>query len=59
MIFYAIFWTTYVPFVLLTLSIFAERLTRHAEGNATTRANPVRISAKPSNRAHKESRAAG
>jgi hypothetical protein len=59
MVFYAIFWTTYVPFVLLTLSILAERLTRPAESNAATQVKPVGVSAKPSDRAHKEPRAAG
>ena len=33
MVFYAIFWSTYVPFVLLTLSLLAERLTYHAESD--------------------------
>jgi hypothetical protein len=28
MIFYAIFWTTYLPFVVLTLSLLADRLTQ-------------------------------
>jgi hypothetical protein len=59
MVFYTIFWTTYIPFVLLTFSILAERLTRHAESNAATQAKPVRVAAKPSNRVHKEPRAAG
>jgi hypothetical protein len=58
MVFYAIFWTTYVPFVLLTLSILGERLNRHAESDAATQAEPLRVSAKPPNRAHKDPTAA-
>jgi hypothetical protein len=54
MIFYAIFWTTYVPFVLLTLSILAERLTHHAESDAATQAKPVSVSGKASTRAEME-----
>jgi hypothetical protein len=54
MIFYAIFWTTYVPFVLLTLSILAERLTRHAESDAATQTKPVSVSGKASTRAEME-----
>lgn len=47
MIFYAIFWSTYVPFVLLTLSILAERLTdRHAESDAAPQAKPVSVPAR-------------
>ena len=34
MIFYAIFWTTYLPFVVLTLSLLADRLTHHTESDA-------------------------
>jgi hypothetical protein len=36
MIFYAIFWTTYLPFVVLTLSLLADRLTHHTESDAAT-----------------------
>jgi hypothetical protein len=52
--FYAIFWTTYVPFVLLSLSVLAERLTHHAEDDAPPRTKPVAVLAEPSNRAHKD-----
>ena len=41
MIFYAIFWTTYLPFVVLTLSLLADRLTHHTESDAATQTNPV------------------
>jgi hypothetical protein len=41
MIFYAIFWTTYLPFVLVTLSILAERLTQPTDGDAATQAKPA------------------
>ena len=37
MVFYAIFWTTYLPFVLLTLSLLADRLTHHTETDAARR----------------------
>ena len=54
MVFYAIFWSTYVPFVLLTLSLLAERLTYHAESDGAIEAKRVPVSAKPSSRAHKD-----
>ena len=54
MIFYAIFWSTYVPFVLLTLSLLAERLTHHAESDGATEAKRVPVSAKLSSRLHKD-----
>jgi hypothetical protein len=41
MIFYAIFWTTYLPFVVLTLSLLADRLTHHTESDAATQTKPV------------------
>jgi hypothetical protein len=56
--FYAIFWATYVPFVLLSLSIVAERLTRHTEDDAPPRTKPVAVSAESSSRAHKDAGAA-
>jgi hypothetical protein len=60
MIFYAIFWSTYVPFVLLTLSILAARLTQnHVESDAAPQAQPVPVSAKASSRAHHDAGAAG
>jgi hypothetical protein len=54
MIFYAIFWSTYVPFVVLTLSLLAERLTHHAERDGATEAKRVPVSAKLLSRAHKD-----
>jgi hypothetical protein len=54
MVFYAIFWSTYVPFVLLTLSILAERLSHHPESDAAPQAKPVPASAQPTRRAKKE-----
>jgi hypothetical protein len=54
MIFYAIFWSTYVPFVVLTLSLLAERLTHHAESDRATEAKRVPVPAKLSSRAHKD-----
>jgi len=54
MIFYAIFWTTYLPFVVLTLSLLADRLTHHTESDAATQTKPVPAPAKPSGRARKD-----
>jgi hypothetical protein len=54
MIFYAIFWSTYVPFVLLTLSILAERLSHHPASNAPRQAKPVPVPSHPSRRAQKQ-----
>jgi hypothetical protein len=53
MIFYAIFWSTYVPFAVLTLSLFVERLAHRDNGNVARQAQPVPVSAKPSSRAPK------
>jgi hypothetical protein len=53
MIFYAIFWTTYLPFVVLTLSLLADRLTHHTESDAATQTKPVPAPAKPSGRARR------
>jgi hypothetical protein len=58
MIFYAIFWTTYLPFVVLTLSLLADRLTHHTESDAATQTKPVPAPAKPSGRARKDAGAA-
>ncbi len=58
MIFYAIFWTTYVPFVVLTLSLLADRLTHHTESDAGAQAKPVPVATKPSRRARKDGGAA-
>jgi hypothetical protein len=54
MIFYAIFWITYVPFVLLTLSILAERLSHLAESDAAPQARAVPASAQRSRHAQKK-----
>ena len=56
MVFYVIFWTTYLPFVLLTLSLLADRLTHHTDVAAQTK--PVPVPAKPSGRARKDAGAA-
>ena len=53
MIFYAIFWSTYVPFVLLTLSILAERLSHLTESDAAPQAKLVPASAQRPRRARK------
>jgi hypothetical protein len=58
MIFYAIFWTTYLPFVVLTLSLLADRLTHHTESDAATQTKPVPAPAKPSGRGRKDAGAA-
>ena len=50
MVFYVIFWTTYLPFVLLTLSLLADRLTHHTETDAAVQTKPVPVPAKPSSR---------
>jgi hypothetical protein len=49
-IFYAIFWSAYVPFAVLTLSLLVERLFHHATSDVARQAQPVRVSAKSSNR---------
>ena len=54
MIFYAIFWSTYVPFVLLTLFILAERLSHHPESDAAPQAKPAPVPAQPLRRAKKK-----
>ena len=54
MVFYAIFWSTYVPFVLLTLSILAERLGHRPDSYAAPRAKPLPVSAQPSRRPQKK-----
>jgi hypothetical protein len=43
MMFYAIFWAAYLPFVLLTLSIVVERLMHHSESHAAPPAKPARL----------------
>ena len=53
MIFYAIFWSTYVPFVVLALSLLVERLTHRAKNDVARQAQPVPVTAKPLNRAPK------
>jgi hypothetical protein len=56
MIFYAIFWTTYLPFVLLSLSLLADRLTHHTESDAVAQTKPIPVHAEP-RAAHVKSRA--
>jgi hypothetical protein len=58
MMFYAIFWTTYLPFVLLSLSLLADRLTHHTESDAVAQTKPVPVHAEPSGRARREPGAA-
>jgi hypothetical protein len=58
MVFYVIFWTTYLPFVLLTLSLLADRLTHHTETDAAVQTKPVPVPAKPSGRVCKDAGAA-
>lgn len=58
MIFYGIFWTTYLPFVLLTLSLLADRLTHHTGTDAAAQTKPVLVPAKPSGHARKDADAA-
>ena len=43
MIFYAIFWTTSLPFVLLSLSLLADRLTHHTESDAVAQTKSVPV----------------
>jgi len=56
MVFYVIFWTTYLPFVLLTLSLLADRLTHHTGTDAAAQTKPVPVPAKPSGRARTPAR---
>ena len=58
MIFYAIFWSAYVPFVVLTLSLLAERLTHHAESDGVTEGKRMPVPAQPSIRTDKDARLA-
>jgi hypothetical protein len=59
MVFYAIFWTTYMPFALLILSALAERLTQHTERDVAARVKPVPVAVKPSARSHENAAQGG
>jgi hypothetical protein len=58
MVFYVIFWTTYLPFVLLTLSLIADHPTHNTETDAAVQTKPVPVPAKPSGGARKDAGAA-
>ena len=47
-----------LPFVLLTLSLIADRLTHHTETDAAVQTKPVPVPAKPSGRVCKDAGAA-
>jgi hypothetical protein len=57
MVFYVIFWTTYLPFVLLTLSLLADRLTHHTAPITPGPMLPRRRSRFPSLRSLRAARA--